>query len=96
MSLCVKNALFGRCERDLLREELEGAAGRIQKLSVEVSELEATSQDQATRAAHDAASLEEVITQERARRTESEAELRQIQEVRVCLYVYRCNAIKYK
>ncbi|KAK4290141.1 hypothetical protein Pmani_036944 [Petrolisthes manimaculis] len=69
-----------QCERDLLREELEGAGGRIQKLMVEVSELEASAQDQATRAVHDTNSLEEVITQERTRRTESEVELRQVQE----------------
>ena len=78
LSLCAS-----RAERDLLREELEGTGARVQQLILEVSEAEAVSQDQASLAAHNASNLEETVTQERRRRGDVEAELRQIQEVRL-------------
>lgn len=65
----------------MLREELEGTGVRMQQLILEVSEAEAVAQDQAALAAHNAANLEETITQERRRRGDVELELRQIQEV---------------
>lgn len=77
-SLCAS-----RAERDLLREELEGAGARVQQLILEVSEAEAATQDQAALAAHNASTLEETLTQERRRRSDLEAELRQVQEVRL-------------
>lgn len=78
-----QNLCASRAERDLLREELEGTGARVQQLILEVSEAEAAAQDQAALAAHNASNLEETITQERRRRGDVEAELRQIQEVKL-------------
>lgn len=75
-----------KAERDLLREELEGTGARVQQLILEVSEAEAAAQDQAALAAHNASNLEETITQERRRRGDVEAELRQIQEELRCAH----------
>ncbi|XP_063873166.1 golgin subfamily A member 5-like isoform X1 [Scylla paramamosain] len=75
-----------KAERDLLREELEGTGVRMQQLMLEVSEAEAAAQDQAALAAHNAANLEETVTQERRRRGDMEAELRQIQEELRCAH----------
>lgn len=65
----------------MLREELESQGARVQQLTLELSEVEAAAQDQAATAAHNAFNLEETLTQERRRRSDVEAELRQIQEV---------------
>lgn len=73
-----------RSERDLLREELEGAGVRIRQLLTEVSDLEASAQDQAASAFHNASNLEEALSDERKRRTEVESELRHVQEVCSC------------
>lgn len=70
-----------RAERDLLREELESQGARVQQLTLELSEVEAAAQDQAAAAAHNSSTLEDTLTQERRRRGDVEAELRQIQEV---------------
>lgn len=75
-----------RSERDLLREELESQGARMQQLTLELSEVEAAAQDQATTAAHNAFNLEETLTQERRRRSDVEAELRQIQEEMRCAH----------
>lgn len=69
----------------MLREELESQGARVQQLTLELSEVEAAAQDQAATAAHNAFTLEETLTQERRRRSDGEAELRQIQEV--CFFI---------
>ncbi|XP_063614611.1 golgin subfamily A member 5-like isoform X1 [Penaeus indicus] len=75
-----------RSERDLLREELEGAGVRIRQLLTEVSDLEASAQDQAASAFHNASNLEEALSDERKRRTEVESELRHVQEEMRCAH----------
>ncbi|XP_042878053.1 golgin subfamily A member 5-like [Penaeus japonicus] len=75
-----------RSERDLLREELEGAGVRIRQLLTEISDLESSAQDQAASAYHNASNLEEALSDERKRRTEVEAELRHVQEEMRCAH----------
>ncbi|XP_068202713.1 golgin subfamily A member 5-like isoform X2 [Palaemon carinicauda] len=75
-----------RDERDLLREEMETAGMRIRQLMTEITDLETNAQDQATLAAQNAASLEESIAEERKRRSDSEAESRQLQEELRCAH----------
>ncbi|XP_042210632.1 golgin subfamily A member 5-like isoform X2 [Homarus americanus] len=75
-----------RAERDLLREELEGAGSHVRQLMTEISDMDAAAQDQATLASQNALSLEESLAEERKRRMEVESELRQIQEELRCAH----------